>query len=94
MVLHTDCKSVDLGFDPLLALFRTIEKGYSSMVESRTSNSSMHVRIMLPLTGPTTVVGGVNGNNRNMVSMVACRSPKSRGACSSQAIPGHHHRCI
>ena len=26
-------------------------------------------------------------NNRNVVSMVACRSPKSRGACSNQAIP-------
>lgn len=55
MVLHTDCKSVDLGFDPLLALSLCFmflcgtSKGYSSMVESRTSNSSMHVQIMLPL---------------------------------------------
>jgi len=26
-----------------------------------------------------------------MVLMVACRSPKSRGACSSQAIPEQVH---
>ena len=41
-----------------------------------------------------TGAGGINKcienkkkKNRNVVSMVACRSPKSRGACSNQAIP-------
>ena len=70
MVLHTDCKSVDLGFDSLWILSLSLccsvslsfsqgktghfypnlfNRGYSLMVESRTSNSPAHVRFMLPL---------------------------------------------
>ena len=32
MVLHTDCKSVDLGFDPLLALCINKRIGISQML--------------------------------------------------------------
>jgi hypothetical protein len=35
MVLHTDCKSVDLGFDPLLALCINKRIGISQNVNGR-----------------------------------------------------------
>lgn len=85
MVLHTDCKSVDLGFDPLLTLMVPFSKR-----DSIEGHSSVVRIVNFKFTNACSIRAGldkVNYTKRNVVSMVACRSPKSRGPCSSQGIP-------